>query len=193
MCYEMWEPIFIYTTKMLDSSTGLSVGALLKSIRSDHMTSPFLRIYYMAIYYTITGDVCSCTWQSKSVDSLGQQFLDLLDQASWCHAGMAGSSWLHRCGMGCHRLWHWGIVLDGWHGRDSWSLFHLGCQCCRCRDVGCMHGAGGGDAGCATKKWGLSCGVAGVPLGTVSAALTLHSRRCLCMWQYVEPLLVRTR
>ena len=58
-----------------------------------------------------------------------------------------------------------------------------------------MHGAGGSDAGCATKKQWLdrACGVAVVPLGTVSAALTLHSWRCLCMWQYVEPLLVHTR
>ena len=152
------------------------------------MTSPFLRIYYMVIYYTITGDVCSGAWQSKSVDSLGQQFLDLLDQASWCHAGTARSSWLHRCGMGCHRLWHWGIVLDGWCGRDSWCLFHLGCWCCRC-----MHGADGGDAGCSALKWGLSCSVAGVPLGTVLAALTLCSRRCFHMQRYVEPLLVHTR
>ena len=60
-------------------------------------------------------------------------------------------------------------------------------------DVGCMHGAG--DAGCATKKQWLdrACSVAVVPLGTVSAALTLHSRRCLSMRQYVEPLLVHTR
>ena len=60
-------------------------------------------------------------------------------------------------------------------------------------DVGCMHGAG--DAGCAVKKQWLdrACGVAVVPLGTVSAALTLHSQRCLCMRQYVEPLLVHTR
>ena len=62
-------------------------------------------------------------------------------------------------------------------------------------DVGCMHGADGGDAGCATKKQWLdrTCGMAVVPLGTVSAALTLYSWRCLCMWQYVEPLLVHTR
>ena len=61
--------------------------------------------------------------------------------------------------------------------------------------VGCMHGAGGGDAGCATKKQWLdrACGVAVVPLGTVLAALTLHSQRCLHMRQYVEPLLVHTR
>ena len=42
-------------------------------------------------------------------------------------------------------------------------------------DVGCMHGADAGDAGCSTLKRGLSCSVAGVPLGTVSAALILHS------------------
>ena len=61
-------------------------------------------------------------------------------------------------------------------------------------DVGFMGGAGGGDAGCATKKWSLvrACGVAVVPLGTVSTALTLHSQRCLCAQWYVEPLLVGT-
>ena len=62
-------------------------------------------------------------------------------------------------------------------------------------DVGYMSGAGGGDACCATKKQWLdrACGVAVVPLGTGSAALTLHSWRCLCMQWYVEPLLVHTR
>ena len=62
-------------------------------------------------------------------------------------------------------------------------------------DVGCMHGAGGDDAGCAAKKWWLdrACGVALVSLGTVSAALTLHSWRCLHVRQYVEPLLVHIR
>ena len=62
-------------------------------------------------------------------------------------------------------------------------------------DVGCMHGADGGGAGCATKKQWLDrgCSVAVVPLRTVLAALTLHSQRCLCMRQYVEPLLVHTR
>ena len=61
-------------------------------------------------------------------------------------------------------------------------------------DVGCMHGVGGGNAGCATKKWHLvgACNVAAVPLGTVSAALTLHSQRCLHVQQYAEPLLVHT-
>ena len=38
----------------------------------------------------------------------------------------------------------------------------------------------------------LESSVVVVPLGTVSAALTLHSQRCLCMQQYVEPLLVHT-
>ena len=42
-------------------------------------------------------------------------------------------------------------------------------------DVGCMHGADGGNAGCSTKKQCLvgTCSVAVVPLGTVLAALTL--------------------
>ena len=85
-----------------------------------------------------------------------------------------------------------GILLNSWHGRNSWSLFHLGCSVA---GVGCRHGAGGGDAGCAAKKQWLdrACSVAVVPLGTVSAALTLHSWRCLCMQRYVEPLLVHTR
>ena len=133
--------------------------------------------------------------QSKSMDSPGQQFLDLLDQASWCHVGMARSSGMHRCGMGCHRLWCWGILLNSWHGRDSCSLFHPGCQCCRCSRCGLHVWCRWGDAGCATKKQWLdrACSVAVVPLGTVSAALTLHSWRYLHMWQYVEPLLVHTR
>ena len=61
-------------------------------------------------------------------------------------------------------------------------------------DVGCMCGAGRGDAGCATRKQCLvrACGVAVVPLGTVSAALTLHSQRCLHVQWYEEPLLVHT-
>ena len=61
-------------------------------------------------------------------------------------------------------------------------------------DVGFMHGVGGGSGGCATEKWCLvgACSLAVVPLGTVSTALTLHSRRCLDMQQYVEPLLVHT-
>ena len=61
--------------------------------------------------------------------------------------------------------------------------------------MGCIHGAGVGDVGCATKKQLLdrACSVAGVPPGTVLAALTLHSWRCLHVQQYVEPLLVCTR
>ena len=61
-------------------------------------------------------------------------------------------------------------------------------------DVGCIHGAGGNNAGGATKKQCLvrACGVAVVPLETVLAALTLHSQRCLHAQQYVEPLLVHT-
>ena len=61
-------------------------------------------------------------------------------------------------------------------------------------DVGCICSAGGGDAGCAAKKQCLvrACSVAVMPLGTVSAALTLHSQICLHAQQYVEPLLVCT-
>ena len=55
---------------------------------------------------------------------------------TWCHADMAGSSWLHRCGMGCHRHWYRGIPLNSRHGRNSWSLVHLGCQCCSCSECG---------------------------------------------------------
>ena len=53
-----------------------------------------------------------------------------------------------------------------------------------------MCGAGCGNAGCAAKKQCLvgTCGVAVVPLGTVSAALTLCSQRCLHAWSYVEPI-----
>ena len=53
----------------------------------------------------------------------------------------------------------------------------------------------GGDAGCAAKKWWLdrACSVAVVPLGTVLAALTLHSWRCLHVRQCVELLLMHTR
>ena len=35
MCYETREPVFICTAKMLDSSTGLSVGALFRTRRND--------------------------------------------------------------------------------------------------------------------------------------------------------------
>ena len=60
--------------------------------------------------------------------------------------------------------------------------------------VGCIHSAGCGSAGCTTKKHCQvrTCSVAVVPLGTVSAALTMHSQRCLHMRWYMEPLLVPT-
>ena len=136
-----------------------------------------------------------CVWWhvtiTRSVDSLSQEFLDFLDQASGSHVGMARSSWLHRCGMGCHRHWCQGVLLNSWCGRNSWSLVHLSCQCCRC---GLCVLCRWGDTGCATEKWCLvrACGVAVVPLGTVLTTLTLCSQRCLHMWQYVEPLLVHT-
>ena len=141
------------------------------------------------------GCIWMCITITRSVGSLVQTFLDFLDQASWCYAGMARSSWLHRSGMRCHRHWCWDILLNSWHGRNNWSLVHLGCQCCRWSRLGCICCAGHGNASCcAAKKWCLvgACGVAVVPIGTVSTALTLHSQRCLCIWQYVEPLLVHT-
>ena len=175
--------------------------ALLKSKWNwlDHMTSPFLRLYYIVtIYYTITwGCGCGSALQSKSMDGPGQQFLDLLDQAVLvpCRA------WLDLCGctgvcMGHHRLWCWGILLDSWHGKEQLESGSSELPVVAgAVDVGCMHGAGVGDAGCAAKKRWLdrACSVAVVPLGTVSAALTLCSWRCLHVWQYVEPLLVHTR
>ena len=60
--------------------------------------------------------------------------------------------------------------------------------------VGCICCAGGGGAGCTAEKQCLigACGVAVVPLSTVSTTLTMHSWRCLHVWRYVEPLLVHT-
>ena len=88
---------------------------------------------------TLTNDWGCKQWHitmTRSVDSPGQEFLDFLDEASGCHTGMARSLWLHRFGMGCHRHWCWGILLNSWHGRNSWSLVHLGCWCCRCSGCG---------------------------------------------------------
>ena len=135
-----------------------------------------------------------CITITESMDSLGREFLDLLDQAFWCHAGTARSSWLHRCSMGCCRHWFQGILLNSWHGRNSWGLFHWVASVADAAGVGCMCGASVGDAGCSTLKQGLvrACSVAVVPLGTVLVALTLHSWRCLHMQWYVEPLLVQT-
>ena len=103
-----------------------------------------------------------CTTITRSMDSLGWEFLDFLDQASGCHAGMARSSWLHRCGMGCHRHWCWGIPLNSWCGRNSWSLVHLGCQCCRCSRCGlhvlCRWGQCRLYCWEVVSSWSLHCG-----------------------------------
>ena len=132
---------------------------------------------------------------TRSMDSLGQEFLDFQDQVSWCHAGMAGSSWLQRgvawdvTGIGAGAfLWTAGVMgtVGAWFIRVAGVAGAVG--------VGCMCCAGCGSAGCATEKQCLigACGVAVMPLGTVLTALTLHSPRCLCMQWYVEPLLVHT-
>ena len=139
-----------------------------------------------------------CRWQcvtgTRSMDSHGWEFLDFLDQASWCHAGMAGSSWLHRCGMGCHRHWCWGSLwtagVAGTTG--AWLVWVAGVA--GAAGVSYMCYAGCGSTGGATEKWCLvgACGMAVIPLGTVLTTLTLHSWRCLHTQWYVEPLLVCT-
>ena len=129
---------YLYVLQKLDLSTSLSVGVLFKTRRNDLIIQhpPFWEYITQQFTTQFVGDVCGSTLQSKSMDSLGRQFLDLLDQASWCHVGMARSLWLHRCGMGCHRLWCQSILLNSWHGRNSWSLFCLCCQWCRCNRCG---------------------------------------------------------
>ena len=99
------------------------------------------------------------------MDSLGQQFLDLLDQAS-----CAMWTWPDLCG--CTGVaWD---VTDFDAGAFFWTAGVAGTAgacfiwvagVAGASDVGCMHGAGAGDAGCSTKKQGLACSVAGVPLG----------------------------
>ena len=134
-----------------------------------------------------------CRWQcitiTRSMDSSGQEFLDFLDQAFWCHVGMARSSWLHRCGMGCIGTGAFLWTADVVGTVRAWFIWVAGVA-----GVGCMCCAGCGSAGCAAEKWCIfrACSVAVVPLGTVLTAITLHSWRCLCMQQYVEPLLVHT-
>ena len=135
------------------------------------MTSPFLRLSYMVIYYDKLLGMYVAVHNKNKVHGQSRSTVPR----------SPGSGVLVPCGHGwifmAAQLWHWvaGVASAA--------------------DVGCMHGAGGGDAGCAAKRQWLdrACDVAVVPLGTVSAALTLHSQMCLHMWQYVEPLLVHTR
>ena len=77
-----------------------------------------------------------CNTRTRSMDRVGWEFLDFLDQASWCHVGTARSLWLHICGMACHRCRCRGIPLNSWCGMNSWSLVHLGCWWCRCSRCG---------------------------------------------------------
>ena len=108
---------------------------------------------------------------------LGQQFLDLLDQASgamWAWpdlCGYTGVAWMSQ-------TWCWGILLNSCMAGTTGACFIWLAGVAGAGDVGCMHGAGWGDAGCAAKKWCLACSVAGVPLGTVSTALILHHGGC---------------
>ena len=63
MCHEVWEPVFIYTAKMLDSSTGLSVGALLKSKQSDLIIRHLILKFYTfwAEIYDLYVSILVCT------------------------------------------------------------------------------------------------------------------------------------
>ena len=144
--------IYIYHEK-LDSSTGLLLHweQFLNLNKAIIQHPPFWE--YITQQFTMTiywGCMQQHITKTESVDILGWEFLDLLDQASWCHVGMARSLWLHRCGMGCHRHWCQGILLNSWCGGNSWSLSHLDCQWCR-------YGRCGLHAWC-RWRWGrLSC------------------------------------
>ena len=189
--------IYMYHKKLeLDLSTGLSVGVLFRTRQNDSIIwhPPFWEYITWQFYYTITGDVCGGAWQSKSMDSPGQQFLDLLDQASWCHAGMAGSSVAAQVWHGMSQT----LALGHCSGWLAWQgqlePVSSGVPVLQVQEMwaACMVQM---EVMQVVPLWsqGLSCSVAGVPLGTVLAALTLHSQRCLCMQRYVEPLLVHTR
>ena len=67
MCYKTWEPVFIYTMKARLIYQSTALGAVVKTKWYDHMTSPFLRIYYMAILYTI---YWGCMWQCTMIQGL---------------------------------------------------------------------------------------------------------------------------
>ena len=191
----MWENLYIYTTKWDEISWLRDPSLKLNDmIQSYNIPLPEIMIQSDLTMMIYLGCIWWCIMIIRSVDSPCWEFSDFLDQASWCHVGQARSSWLPRCSMGCHRLWCWGILLNSWHGRNSWSLFHLGCQCCRCSRCGLHAWCRWGNAGCPAKKQclGRPCSVAVVPLGTVSTALTLCTQRCLHVWWYVEPLLVHT-
>ena len=154
------------------------------------MTSPFLRLWYGNFIHNLLG-MWIAVHCNQSPWTSGSTVLDLLDQAPWCHAaqpdlcGCTGVAW--DVTDFSARAFFWTAGMAG----TAEACFVCVASGAGAADVGCMHGAGGGDAGCAAKKQWLdrACSVAVVPLGTVSATLTLHSRRCLHMWQYVEPLL----
>ena len=156
------------------------------------MTSPFLRLYYMAIYYDNLLGMYEAVHYENRVH--GQSGLRV--------PRSPGSGVLVPCGHG----WIF-VAAQVWHGMSQASVLGHSSEQLAWQEqlepvssgllvvqVKQMWAACVGDAGCATKKWDLvgTCSVAGVPLGTVSAALTLCSQRCLHMWWYVEPLLVHT-
>ena len=114
MCDKSRKLTYICTTKQDQLTEGsvlkmkhdhMTTEGLVIKMKHDHMTSPFLRIWYDAIYSTNAwGYIWWHIMITRSVDSLGQEFLDFLDQASECYVGTARSSWLHRCDMRCQTL-----------------------------------------------------------------------------------------
>ena len=98
------------------------------------MTSPFLRICYMAIYYdNLLGMYAAVHYDNKVCGQSGLRV-----------PRSPGSGILVPCrhgqifvaAQGCHRHQCQGILLNSWHSRNSWGLFHLGCWCCRCSRCG---------------------------------------------------------
>ena len=143
MCYKMCEgTIYVYHEK--DRLIYQSMGAVLKT--KCHMTQSYNiplsenMIHGKTIYW---GYMQQHIMIAMSMDSLGQEFLNLLDQASWCHAGMARSSWLHSCGRDVTgisaRAFFWAAGMAGTAGTCFiWVASGAGAA-----DVGCMCGAGG--------------------------------------------------
>ena len=128
---------YIYILQTLLTNWLAKQGAVLKMKQMIIQHPPLQEMIQCSLTPTIDwGCIQRHITITRSMDSPGREFLDFLDQASGCHVGMARSSWLHRCGMGCHRHWFWGILLNSWCGRNSLSLVHLGCWCCRCSDCG---------------------------------------------------------
>ena len=150
----------------------------------------------MAIYYTI---YWGCGWQHIAIKVHGQSGSTVPRSPGSGILVPCGHSWIFVAAQVWHGmsqtlvLGHSSELLAWWGQLEPVSS---GLPLLQVQEMwAAWCGAGGSDAVCAAKKWWLdrACSVAVVPLGTVSAALTLHSWRCLHMQWYVEPLLMHTR